>query len=344
VNLFRGLSFWFNRDRVCIIICVSSSRFSADTRKQKIKQLWKKVRSLNLFDSDSNNLMLMEREKKMTLLYVFLLMLTFTTLAFHTGLSRATITYTVKNPSQSDYLLLHAKYPDTLECPCTQQQIGYFKLIHINIKYHQICTSGFVSPFFIGQLYTYNATDTHPHDFMAMSGVYFTHIGLFCQGNQKSVNDLYKRFWEKNFVSMQLMVSEVFETRLNSDLRKTNLEFLSNWDGGISSALELLINSYAISRAYTSFNLRVVADGSIQIEPTGFANCSCIKEPKTCSTDTAFYAYSPSNGSLDVLSNIMGVRLGCSPVESTLQSSLACWYSSECYEMVREIFDVHEQR
>ena len=279
----------------------------------------------------------MESERKMTRLYVFLLTFTFTNLAFYNGMYTATITYTVKYPSQSEYLLLQAKYPDTLECPCKQPDITYSRLVDINIAYHQICTSGFVFPSFISQLYTYNLTDTHPHDFMAISAVHFTHIALFCQASQVYIEDSYKTFPNRKFVASRLLVPDMFETQFNSDLRKTNLEFLSYVEGGILAVLEILISSYGISSAYTSFNVRVVADGSIQIEPTGFVNCSCITDVRTCSIDAAFYAYNPSNGSLDLLFSLTGLRLGCSPLQSTLQSSLACWYSSDCYEKASEI-------
>jgi hypothetical protein len=167
---------------------------------------------------------------------------------------------------------------------------------------------------------------------MAMSGVHFTHIALLCQASQVYIDGSYRMFTDRKFIASRLLVPDIFETQFNSDLGKINLKLLSYVEGGVSAVLEILVSSYGISSAYTSFNLRVVADGSIQIEPTGFVNCSCITDVRTCSIDAAFYAYNPSNGSLDLLSPLTGLRLGCSPLQSTLQSSLACWYSSDCYE------------
>ena len=311
---------------------------SARVSNQRLLGFWKKITSMNLFDSDSNNVFVAERERKMTGLYIFLLAFSFTALAFYTGLPGTINTYAIKNPSQSDYLHLQAKYSDTLECPCRNSRIRYSNLIQISIKYHQICTSNFVAPFFIAQLFIFNATQTHPHDFMGMSGVHFTHMAVFCQFYRSYINTTYASFLDGEFIASKLVIPEMFETQLNSELLNTNSLIQSYLDGGISSAIDILTNSYLISSAYTSFSLKIATDGSTQIEPTGFLNCSCIKDPKTCSTDAAFYAYSPVNGSLELLFKMIGLRLGCSPFQSTFQSSLACWYSLECYQTVRPLF------
>ena len=274
----------------------------------------------------------------MTRLYIVLLLLAFTTLAFYVGLTEVSNFYTVTNPLESDYLSLQDKHPDTLQCPCSRTQIPYLNFTTVSLKFHQICSSGFISPLFISQLFTFNDTYTHRHDFMAMSAIHFTHIALLCVLTNNFISDGYRNTLHSDFITSQLMTPDAFQNKINSDLSSSEALTQAYLNRGISELLELTTASFVLSAGYTSFNLHIVSDGGIQIEPSGFSNCSCITDAKTCSTDAAFYDYNPTSGSLTLLSNVMGIRLACSPFRSTMQSTFACWYSSECYQQVNITF------
>lgn len=101
------------------------------------------------------------------------------------------------------------------------------------------------------------------------------------------------------------------------------------------SYMEFMLNIFGLSTIYSSFKLRADATtGNINIEPGKFENCSCITSMKTCSTQGGFYEYDSSSQSMKLIYPVVGIRMGCSPFRSTLQSTFDCWYSAGCLEEV----------
>jgi hypothetical protein len=276
----------------------------------------------------------------MTRLYVFLLVFITVILALYVNLFQTVKINVVNNPSQTEYLALQAKYPDILECPCSNKNILNKKIVQIYATYHQICSSGFVSPLFIGQLAMFDTTNTYQYDFMTMSGVYFTHILLLCQLVEEYDNNAYDGYLDEVSTTSQLMTSDQFNEKFNSQTI-SRIGFIKTYiNHAILDVLQFSSKSYGIPILYTYFNMEVTANGSIRTGPSHFFNCSCITNPDTCSTDAAFYTYTPSNDTWTLLFKVMGLRLACSPSRSTLLSSFACWYSSECYEQVKDLLDM----
>jgi hypothetical protein len=78
------------------------------------------------------------------------------------------------------------------------------------------------------------------------------------------------------------------------------------------------------------------SDTQVRIEHLNFfSDCSCLSNPTSCSDDAAFYSYIPMNNSSYPIFTIANIRIACRPLKSLLQSNLACWYSTDCYQMVR---------
>ena len=280
---------------------------------------------------------MIDRERKTTRLFVLLLVFIACILALYVNLFQTVKINVVHNPSQTVYRDLQDKYPDILECPCTNKDIKLRKILQINVTYHQICSSGFVSPLFFGQLATFDTTNTHQYDFMTMSGVYFTHVLLLCQLVEEYASSTYDVYLNDVFTTSKLMTSDKFQEKLQSQTN-SRIGFIKTYmNHAILDVLQFSSKSYGIPTLYTYFNMEVTADGSIKTGLSYFFNCSCITSPDTCFTDAAFYAYTPSNNTLTLLYKVMGIRLACSPTRSTLLSSFACWYSSECYEQVKDL-------
>ena len=303
--------------------------------QQKIVRLVRKIMSVNLFDSNSNNAVTINRERKMTYLYVVLLVIAATILICYANLFQTARINTVKNPSQNDYLALQAKYPAVLECLCSNNEIHYGTIMQMNITYHQICSSRFVSPLFIAQFATFDTTATHQYDFMTMSGVYFIHVALLCKLVTQYVPQAYEIYRAENFVTSKLMTPDQFEKQLNDGVVSQIAVIKTYLYHTLLDVVELSSKSYGMSALYTYFNIEINSTGSIYTAPSHFFNCSCITNPDRCSTDAAFYTYTSSNDTLALQFKIDGLRLACSPMRSTLLSSFACWYSSECYEQVK---------
>ena len=300
--------------------------------------LWTKIKILNLFDSYSNDALKVQREQNTTRLYIILLAIIFFILFFYTTFTPQTKTYTINRPTQVVYENLQMKHADTIECPCSNVTIPYEKFILITPRYHQVCSTGFIFPFFFNQLYLFNQTKIQRADFMAMSAPYFTWIASFCTLCQVLIYDLYSSFQKELFVNAKLLPENIF-TKQTDDIIKSFIDSSSiRFIRSLTELLELTTSYQVLSASYSSFDLQVTSNGSIRIDPVGFDNCSCLLEPKTCSTAAGFYSYDSSNDSFTLLSTVRGIRVSCLPLISFLQSSLECWYSTDCYQQVRYLF------
>ena len=305
--------------------------------QERLRWSWIQIKSLNLFDSDSDVPQMINQERQTTRLFIVLILIIFTILTSFVAVPQTVNIYNVYKPSQAEYEFLHANYPVTLQCPCNRLEISYAKLVLVNIEYHQICSSTFVSPLFIAQLLLFNDTNLYNNDFMAISAAHFTHIAFFCLTTQGLVSKAYEDFQRKSYISAKLVAPNALEEQLGRELEYLKSVLRGYLDWAIKELVEVTTMVFGLSATYTTFSLRLTPNGSVDIESGGFSNCSCITQPKTCSTAAGFYSYNPSNDSLTLLYRVAGMRFACSPARSTMQSSLACWYSSECYQTVSDM-------
>ena len=285
--------------------------------------------------------MVERREQQTTRLYITLLVLILIILLFYITFNKQSNNYTINRPTQTIYENLYMKYADTLECPCTNISITYENFISIHQRYHQICSTGFISPFFIDQLYEFNKTNILRIDFMSMSAGYFQWISSFCILSQIVIYNLYTSFQTQLFVNPKLLSQNIFNKQTDDIIQSFISTVPSTFVRALTEMLKITASAQLLSASYTSFDLRVTSNGSIQIDPTGFSNCSCLLDPLTCSTDAGFYSYGLANNTYTLLWTVKGIRVACLPYTSFLQSNLDCWYSIDCYQQVRCIFLVY---
>ena len=307
------------------------------SRKQKLLNLFSKIKEINLFNSESNDISVTLRERIMTRLYVILLTLSFIVLALYIGLSETRNEYTVRNPSESDYEFLLNKYEDTLDCPCARTVMHYSNFTTLNVTYHQICQSGFISPIFIGQLFAYDYSAMYERDFITMSALYFIHLAQTCGLIIATFSATFHNTLNREFVALRLLAPDEFVRKIQSDFKIYKDTAIAYSDRGLVELVETTTFSYVLTATQNAFNLRITQNGTIEIESEPFSNCSCMKNPFTCSMDAGFYDYNPITGSAVLLYKVMGVRLGCAPFRSSLQSTFDCWYSAECYGQVKDV-------
>ena len=136
-------------------------------------------------------------------------------------------------------------------------------------------------------------------------------------------------FWRPNVFERKIdVIIEAFSDNVQTKLLRS-----------LTELLELTESGQLLSVSRHSFDLKASSDGNVRIDSAGFDNCSCLLQPKTCSTQAAFYTYQASNKTFTPLLFVTGIRVGCFPLQSILLSTLECWYSTDCYEMVRLIYN-----
>lgn len=284
--------------------------------------------------------MILHREQQTTRVFLILLILSSAILILYVGLSKRVNVYTVNKPSLEMFEQLQEKYPHTLQCPCTTVSMPYSTVMNIDLKLHQMCSSEFISPAFIGQFFYFDQTKYYKNDFTRMSGIHFSNIAYLCIIFQILTQGSFDDYLQEQYVSASLNTREAFKIQIMSQAEEQEVKIREYNRRIIQQSIDLLKMLYPISATQNSFDLRVSPNGDVYIEPGGFPNCSCIVDLETCSTEAGFYSYDPLNDSAILLFSVIGTRLGCLPYYSVLMSNFACWYDLDCYEQVREFYQI----
>lgn len=299
------------------------------------------MRTLNLFDSKSNDEVKQHQERRTTRLYVLSVITAFVVLFAYTVTTVDTRVNTIFVPSREIYEELHATHPNTLECACTNIALKYGTFMSIGASYHQICSSGFISPIFYAQLSMMRAdVPLFYNDFMFVGTEYFQWLTTFCTLAQLVYYNQLVAFQSNLFVNNKLLPSDVFNEQAAqlAELFISDVQYY--FARGIKQLRELIGFGQPLSATFSiTYKLPIThtaAGSQVRIEPIQFlSGCSCLREPTSCSDDAAFYSYNYTTQSFDVAFKLPGIHIACSSMETLLQSNLGCWYSSECYGMVR---------
>jgi hypothetical protein len=311
---------------------------------------------LNLFPSKppSKDRKIVRRNRYTTRIYLILLMIGLIIILIYTSLRRDTITVVVDSPSLSKYEQLYTQYPVTLKCPCTRIAIKYNKFIsQIDPQYHQICSSTFVSLKWIERLQVegYMISFTRS-DFRASAQLQFLTLLKFCNLPRKTVDLSLSTFYQTDFVTASVISRSDFDLQIESLIEqfKTTtadqfmriLKLIQATNHGNQLATRFLSNWYFILK-YLPNPLKLpneLTDLPVltQIRTYGTDNCSCAIQPN-CSELTGLRRRA-SNQSLK--QTLSGFRVGCSPLDAFLQSSLSCLYNQSCLDMIRASLYYHK--
>jgi hypothetical protein len=88
---------------------------------------------------------------------------------------------TVKQPTQNVYESLQKKYPDTLQCPCRKISIPYEDFVDIEPRFHQVCSSDFITQIWIDFAFNINSTLIWPIDIRRSLTAMWRLVATFCQ-------------------------------------------------------------------------------------------------------------------------------------------------------------------
>ncbi|CAF1412777.1 unnamed protein product [Adineta steineri] len=329
------------------------------TRLKKLFNTIKiKIINLNLYDTNSRDSTRIYHEILSTRLYLFSLFISINIYILYADFSNQTVTEKILNPFQYDYENLVKRYSSTVICPCTEISIPYEDIINITVDYHQICKSHFIQSSWydrfslanIGLWSSYSNIDS-----VSIAVSYFRILETFCSLANETINDAKERFLTRNLINSQLLTSNLFYSQINSSIdtfkQSTKTEFLDR--ANLTNVL-LHSNQY-LSRTITNTRLRSINQnitGLLSIKMLIFAlyivntnndKCYCVID-STCHLNLSIRDECET---YNIVWPIEGINLGCSIIDTVMQSSLICWFNKSCiYELRRRVekynISVHE--
>ncbi|UJR19732.1 hypothetical protein I4U23_022866 [Adineta vaga] len=228
--------------------------------------------------------------------------------------------FNIQMDSFIKYEQIRIKYPNSLTCPCNEISIKYEKFIKFEQIYHHVCSSYFVSQEWIDYLHVAEKIDEG--DFRSTGSSQFQTLASLCRLTEETINLNLQQFYSTTWISNELISNDLFK-------KSTLQTFKETFD----TTREILHYGNAlISIFQTNWKFISYYDQNhkspFYTNPMTYNNQSC-----TCATSLHCSEPLILNDKL-----VIGLFIGCYPVEATLQSSLKCFYHRECIILIQSSF------
>jgi hypothetical protein len=229
------------------------------------------------------------------------------------------ITVEIMKPSLSMYKDLVAQSYDSLECPCTQISIKYESFLNIQPRFHEVCSSDFVSDQWITYVYGTipPVKQFSPTDFFYSASGQFQLLASFCQLSQETVNNSLSQLGVSDFINTELLSLTLFDDRIQTTINQFQLTIPNLFVNTLSLIRETTGANMLMTVLSTSWIFAIPASinngWTAHTVPLDYDGCSCALSSK-CVT--------PSRGML----------AGCYPLEAILQTTLECLYDQQCID------------
>ena len=284
---------------------------------------------LNTFESipPSTDPRIVRNEKISTWLFILLLIVSISILLFYNSFVPIEKTFTVKQPTYSQYSNLVSKYSNNLVCTCKTLSVTYEKFLQVNYTLHGICNSFLVSEHWIQYLSTfYYRGALHRNDFRAISSFAFQALRSFCEIADETIQNSLKSFYASQYMSAHLTTLDLFRQQNDAHIQ----HFISTTIQTFLSSLKLIRQTTQINALYvgiqTNYDL-YIWDG---LEPSfysvQYSGCSCGRTA-LCFSKAVIYN---TNRNL-VVFTVPGFYSGCYTIEALLVSTFECFYDEQCF-------------
>ncbi|CAF1136560.1 unnamed protein product [Adineta steineri] len=322
---------------------------------QRLKRFFglikKKLIDLNLFQSvpptqDEN---ILRRECYTTRLYIILLIISFIIFTIFTSIEPQTIHVTSETLSPEQFNQLYQKYPQILDCPCTQTTIDYRFICSIKPQYHEVCSSKFVSPKWITiEFVKSSMPNLSTEDFRYQSQFHFQLLSTLCQMAEEIVQDSLQSFNRTKFVTNKLINNESFQTQIDSIVE----DFKKSLPPLFQRVVQLIETNFEINQFITPMNSEFDCDKDNDEESNTYIHLKpfaykLIGEPLyfghfnstqnyTSFSSTVFEFYRQTVIKENEIKNIIpGMAQSWFPFQALLVSTLECFYNETCLSYIK---------
>lgn len=300
----------------------------------KIKLL-NKARTLNLFDSQSNDVGTIYRERLSTRFYVLLLSSLIFSIVVYAAFSLRTIVVTVSQPSEQNFRHLYTYYSDTIQCPCSQVTVQYSKFIQSQATLHEVCNSELISQPWIDGIYGANVSFVSPTDVRTILSAFWQWVRSFCDLARGTLIDVYTDLNSNLLLSPTAQPQHLIEAKVEATKRfsLTSAAASLRRDLLISHGMTLgngLFSGLGTNYYFQTTNRWAYGIRTVSLEPISFADgCSCANF-SGCLRPAVLYS---SNNTTNV-TKVPGMMFDCLPMDGILASSLECFYYSTWLSMI----------
>ncbi|UJR06811.1 hypothetical protein I4U23_011098 [Adineta vaga] len=317
-----------------------------DQLKPKLKELimflFTKLKNLNLFPpwtfgSNADRTTAKHLSQLSTRVYLVILIISFVIITLYTIVQPQALTKTFINPTVDIYNSLIEKHGNQIQCPCSRISSEYKNYVTIKPIFHQICSSHFSSNEWRISLtkdLNFDLLLYEQRDYRRFLSAHLQFLTQLCQLSNQSVQYSIQQSISSLFITNQLLSKALFVSHIESMITKTKsnapltlarlLFLLRSVNRGNAFVSTYGTNFHYIIPSYNTFAKVVCYTKAVKYDN----NCSCGLNT-TCTVQASFIE---ANSSKAV--SINGFKMGCTPSESFLASTLECFYNLSCINLI----------
>lgn len=225
----------------------------------------------------------------------------------------------IQKPSLSTYQDLAIRFPDYLQCPCSHISIKYELFISIVPRFHQVCSSDFVSDQWIAYLYGEGDLTERfaPTDFQYSASSQFQLLASLCRLSQEAVNYTLAQLATSDFINGYVLSATAHNERIRMTI--SELE---------ATVPNLYVSTLSLVRVTTGANMLLTASATNWI----FDTPTTIVHESNAYTSPLIYQECSCGLSSKCVQPSRGMLAGCYALEALLQSTLHCVYDQDCID------------
>ncbi|UJR20154.1 hypothetical protein I4U23_023286 [Adineta vaga] len=262
-------------------------------------RIYKTIRSLNLFSTDtsSRNHQMRHQEIIATRIYIILFLLSLIVAVLYAGpFSEETKTTIIKLPTVDIVNNLRHRNISTLSCPCSTAAVQHSKFLSTNPHYHSMCSSMYTTPSYWIELATKGDKIS-----TALSAHYRV-LASFCQIANRTIGTAQDVFGSQELITIEPMIHSSFIIQTDALLST----FISQISADYRRTLTFIIRSFGVNQLFNVFTsnwkLNFTDENEqhiIKTYPRRFSSSNC-----TCAT------------SFDCIEPVIeGIVSGCFPYD-----------------------------
>lgn len=312
-------------------------------RNHRRRMIFDFLKNFNLFESGSDDVTIIRHERLSTRLYLVFMFVAIVALVIYVALLTRTIIVTVFRPTESEYKQLFDQYPDTLTCPCSRISIRYQEFTRVQVTFHEVCQSQFITQQWIDKIYSANVTFIPVNDIRTIISAFWQFVRFFCILSKDIQNDVYTDFNRTLLLTPTIQPPTLVEEKIT-----TSFYFFLNLALSSFQRNLLIVRGSTIGNGFFSSlatNYYFYLDGGWSVNVIGYLlmndvsfedGCSCLS-PAGCPQPVGiFFSNETSNWTI-----IPGMVFDCLILDGTLASSLQCFYDTECLSLIESTLSIN---
>ena len=244
-------------------------------------------------------------------------------------------TITVHYPTLNQYRTI----PNDAQCSCSHIAVPYSAFVKLEITFHQVCSSDFISDRWITTINLGSSTtNLYYTDFRIMASAQFQALASFCHLSKENIVQGISTFNQSLLYSLKLLSENLFQSQTKSDIEQFQLTLPNTFRTQLQLLRQITFNNQLISGLQTNFYMMYSLNNhsSPHLMKRSFvyrkyddSYCLCSKDIN-CASLSGIYA----DFQQIWLFQVPGILSGCLPIDSLLLSTLICFYNQTCIDNI----------